>query len=100
MLSDALQFPGLVTHAMKAVHDRRLRVEFELVLDLCRVNDAIAERARRAVARAGPPVAGRLAWQSAIADASACLDPECALVEMHAVRHGDYVASVMPGADS
>jgi hypothetical protein len=47
--------------AVKAINDLGVGVELQLVLDLLRINQPIAQGAQLAVARAGPQILLRLA---------------------------------------
>jgi hypothetical protein len=58
---DALQLPGLVADAVKAVDDLGVGIELQLVLDLLRIDQAIAQRAQLTVTRSGPQILLRFA---------------------------------------
>jgi hypothetical protein len=58
---DALQLPRLMADAVKAVDDLRVGIELQLVLDLLRIDQTIAQRAQLTVTRSGPQILLRFA---------------------------------------
>ena len=58
---DAFQLPGLVADAVKAADDLWVGIELQLVLNLLRIDRAIAQRAQLTVTRSSPQILLRFA---------------------------------------
>ena len=72
---DAFQLPSLVADAVKAVDDLWVGIELQLVLNLLRIDQAIAQRAQLTVTRSSPQILLRFARKSPTRDSPTRLQP-------------------------